>query len=203
MKSSSLDSLRTSLKGDLYTDDLMRILYSTDASVYREIPLAVARPKNNEDIKKLIDFAIKEKTSLIPRAAGTSLAGQCVGNGLVVDISKYFTEIIEINEKEKWVRVQPGVILTELNKELEKYGLLFGPETSTANRCMLGGMVGNNSCGLHSYVYGSTREHTLEIKGILSDGSDVVFKPLSIDEFEDKTKETPLRIRFIEISGKL
>ena len=175
-----------SLEGDLYSDDLDRLMYSTDASVYREIPLAVARPKTVHDIKKLINFANNEKISLIPRAAGTSLAGQCVGNGIVVDISKYFNRIIELNKEEHWVRVEPGVILSELNKFLEPYSLFFGPETSTANRCMIGGMVGNNSCGLHSLIYGSTREHTLEIKALLSDGTEVLFKSLSEQEFDEK-----------------
>src|SRR4029079_17329074 len=105
---------------------------------YREMPLAVAVPKNIEDLKKLIAFARENHTSLIPRAAGTSLAGQVVGNGIVVDISKYFTQIIEFNKEEKWVRVQPGVIRDELNTFLKPHGLLFGPETSTANRAMIG-----------------------------------------------------------------
>ena len=110
-----LKELEKQIQGDLYTDYKTRILYATDASAYRELPLAVARPKNSDDIKKLIAFANEYKTALIPRTAGTSLAGQVVGNGIVVDISKYFTEIIELNEEERWVRVQPGVILDELN----------------------------------------------------------------------------------------
>ena len=176
------------IEGDFYTDISTRMIYSTDASVYREIPMAVARPKTVEDIRKLIEYVIKNKLSLIPRAAGTSLAGQCVGNGIVVDISKYFNRIIELNAEEQWVRVEPGVILSELNKYLEPFSLFFGPETSTANRCMIGGMVGNNSCGLHSLIYGSTREHTIEIRVILSDGSEALFKPLSKEEFKEKCK---------------
>ena len=119
---------------------MMKTLYATDASVYRELPLAVALPQNSNDIKELIRFANQEKISLIPRAAGTSLAGQCVGDGIVVDISKHFNQILEINTNENWVRVQPGVVRDELNVFLEPYGLFFGPNTSTANRCMLGGM---------------------------------------------------------------
>ncbi|HTZ16892.1 MAG TPA: FAD-linked oxidase C-terminal domain-containing protein [Dissulfurispiraceae bacterium] len=181
-----LDELKNSLEGDLYTDEATRILYSTDASVYREIPLAVARPMNAADLKKLVLFARAEKVSLIPRTAGTSLAGQCVGSGIVVDISKYMTQIIEVNPEEHWVKVQPGVVLDELNKHLKKYGLFFAPDTSTSNRCMIGGMVGNNACGANSLLYGSTRDHTIEVNAIASDGSEIVFKPLSTNEFGEK-----------------
>ena len=181
-----LEQLARQLEGDLYHDTTMRTLYATDASAYREMPLAVAIPKSVSDIKQLISFAHKEKTSLIPRTAGTSLAGQVVGNGIIVDVSKYFTQIIELNKEERWVRVQPGVIRDELNMFLKPHGLLFGPETSTANRAMIGGMVGNNSCGSNSIVYRSTREHLLEVKTILSDGSDAEFKALNIDEFHSK-----------------
>ena len=183
-----LTELGKSLEGELFYDEATRILYSTDASVYREIPMAVARPKHGHDLMKLIRFASSEKVSLIPRTAGTSLAGQCVGSGIVVDISKYMTQIIEVNKEEHWVRVQPGVVLDELNKHLKQYDLFFGPEASTSNRCMIGGMVGNNACGANSLVYGSTRDHTLEVNAITSDGSEIVFKPLSTKEFNDKCK---------------
>lgn len=174
------------MEGEFYYDDTIRTLYATDASAYRELPLAVAVPKSIDDIKKLIAFAHQHKTSLIPRTAGTSLAGQVVGNGIVTDVSKYFTKVLEFNKEQKWVRVQPGVIRDELNMFLQPQGYLFGPETSTANRAMIGGMVGNNSCGSNSIVYRSTREHLLEVKAILSDGSDAVFKALNIDEFHQK-----------------
>src|SRR3954463_4030546 len=181
-----LKQLARELDGELYYDKRMRILYATDASAYREMPLAVAMPKNVSDIKKLIAFASAEKTSLIPRTAGTSLAGQVVGDGIVVDVSRNFTKILELNTEEKWVRVEPGVIRDELNMFLKPYGLFFGPETSTANRAMIGGMVGNNSCGSNSVVYRSTREHLLEVKALLSDGTEVEFKALNIDEFHAK-----------------
>ena len=181
-----LKALKGSFEGDIFTDETMRILYATDASAYREMPLAVVRPKHKEDIKLLISFAQEHKTALIPRTAGTSLAGQVVGNGIIVDVSKYMCRILEINEAEHWVRVEPGVVLDELNKIVESKGLFFAPETSTSNRCMVGGMVGNNSCGAHSLIYGSTRDHTLAIKAFLSDGSEVEFKPLTKNEFEEK-----------------
>jgi len=181
-----LQQLARTLEGELFFDDTMRILYATDASAYREMPLAVTMPRSTEDIKKLIRFARENKTSLIPRTAGTSLAGQVVGNGIVVDVSKYFTTILELNKEEHWVKVQPGVVRDELNMFLKPHGLFFGPETSTANRAMIGGMVGNNSCGSNSVVYRSTREHLLEVKTILSDGSEAAFKALSLDEFHAK-----------------
>src|SRR5260221_3733819 len=181
-----LQQLAHEIEGDLYDDVTMRTLYATDASAYREMPLAVVIPKSKEDIKKLIAFARTNKTSLIPRTAGTSLAGKVVGNGIIVDVSKYFTQIIELNKEENWVRVQPGVVRDELNMYLKPHGLFFGPETSTANRAMMGGMVGNNSCGSNSVIYRSTREHLLEIKALLHDGSEAEITTVGIDEFHQK-----------------
>src|SRR5450432_1778639 len=187
-----LKDLAKQLEGELYDDTTMRILYATDASAYREMPLAVAIPKSLKDIRTLINFARQQKTSLIPRTAGTSLAGQVVGNGIVVDVSKNFTQILELNIKENWVRVQPCVIRDELNMFLKPHGLFFGPETSTANRAMIGGMVGNNSCGSNSVVYRSTREHLLEVKALLSDGAEAVFKTMNTDQFHNKCEGNTL-----------
>lgn len=187
-----LTSLKQQLSGELYDSTLVKSLYATDASVYRELPYAVALPKTTADIKCLIEFAQSNALSIIPRAAGTSLAGQCVGDGIVVDVSKYMNAILEINTQEQWVRVQPGVVRDHLNTFLKPYGFFFGPNTSTANRCTMGGMVGNNSCGSTSIEYGSTRDHTLAIKAILSDGSVVEFTTLTRDEFNSKTKGTSL-----------
>lgn len=186
--SGKLSELKKQLAGDLFFDEKWLMLFSTDASAYRERPLAVARPKSVEDIKKIISFARENKTSVIPRTTGTSLAGQVVGAGIVVDVSKYFNQIIEVNENERWVKLQPGIVLDELNLYLKKYGLFFAPETSTSNRCMIGGMVGNNACGAHSLIYGSTRDHLIAVKAVLSDGSEVEFKSLSTAEFLEKTK---------------
>lgn len=181
-------ALLKQLKGDLYDDSLLRTLYATDASVYRVLPLAVALPKDEADIQLLIQFAQQHSVPLIPRAAGTSLAGQCVGEGIVVDVSKYMNQVLEFNSEEGWVRVQPGVIRDELNSYLLDKGYFFSPNTSTANRCMIGGMVGNNSCGSTSIVYGSTRDHVLELHTILSDGSKATFKSLNGATFAEKVK---------------
>jgi FAD/FMN-containing dehydrogenase/Fe-S oxidoreductase len=188
---SILNQLKSQLEGDLFTDNVQRVLYATDASQYREMPLAVTRPKNKDDIRKIIAFARANDTSIIPRGAGTSLAGQVVGSGIVVDISKYMNQMLEFNAEEKWIWVEPGVVLAELNLFLAKHNLQFGPETSTANRCVIGGMLGNNSCGLHSLVYGSVREHVLEIEAILSDGSEAIFKTLTKAEFKQKLNVNP------------
>jgi FAD/FMN-containing dehydrogenase/Fe-S oxidoreductase len=177
------ERLRKELDGDLYTDTTQRILYATDASAYREVPVAVTRPAGNEDIRKIIAYARDEGLSVIPRGAGTSLAGQVVGPGIVVDISKYLNRILEFNRDEHWVKVEPGVVLAELNRYLAPYRLQFGPETSTANRCCMGGMLGNNSCGAHSLIHGSVRDHILEVDAILSDGSEAHFSALSSKEF--------------------
>jgi FAD/FMN-containing dehydrogenase/Fe-S oxidoreductase len=182
----ALKLLSTQLEGDLFFDKTIRTLYATDASSYRELPLAVAVPKTKQDIATLIQFAAQNNTSLIPRTAGTSLAGQVVGKGIVVDVSKHFTKILALNKEEGWVRVQPGVIRDELNLFLKSHGLFFGPETSTANRAMIGGMVGNNSCGSNSVVYRSTREHLLEVTAFLSDGSEVVFGAMDTEAFHEK-----------------
>ncbi len=187
MNKTVLDRIAAELDGEFYHSDMMKVIYATDASVYRELPLGVAIPKNNSDLKKLIHFANKYKAPLIPRGAGTSLAGQVVGNGIVVDLSKKFNQIIEFNQQEKWIKVQPGVIRDELNAYLEPYGLFFSPITSTANRATIGGMVGNNSSGTTSIVYGSTRDHVLELKALLSDGSEATFKKLDKTSFLQKT----------------
>lgn len=163
----------------IFTDPIHKIAYSTDASAYREMPYGVAYPETVADIQALIAEAKRLDTHLIPRAAGTSIAGQVVGSGIVVDIKKW-NQILEVNKEEKWARVQPGVVRDELNIALKPYGLHFSPETSTSNRCCIGGMFGNNSCGTHSLIYGSTRHHVIACKGVLSDGS--LFDTEQLDE---------------------
>ena len=185
-KSAQLRSLADRLVGEIHLGEVMRRIYATDASAYQEMPLAVAIPRTENDLVELIRFAGEHSLGLIPRTAGTSLAGQVVGSGIVVDVSREFTEILEIDPTEAWVRVQPGVIRNELNRALRPHGLLFGPETSTQNRAMMGGMLGNNSCGSNSVKYGSVRDHILEVTALLHDGSRAVFGPLSAAEFAAK-----------------
>lgn len=187
-----------SFKGEFFTDSLHKALYATDASVYRKIPIAVAYPKNEEAIKQLIAFASKNNTSLIPRTAGTSLAGQCVGEGIVVDVSKHFTKIISLDTEKMTVTLQPGVIRDELNTHLKPFGLFFGPNTSTSNRCMIGGMVGNNSSGTTSIQNGVTRDKVLKLKTVLSNGEEVVFKSLSKEEFLSKKEDNSLEGKIYE-----
>jgi len=189
---SVLTSLHISLKGSLLFDDLHKSIYATDASVYRKIPLAVAFPKDLQDIQQLISFATEHQITLIPRTAGTSLAGQCVGNGIIVDVSKHFTNIISFDEKAKTITVEPGIIRDELNLFLKPFGLFFGPNTSTSNRCMIGGMVGNNSSGSTSIRYGVTRDKVLSIEAILSDQSLATFSEITSQEFKNKTEEDSL-----------
>ena len=181
-----MNDLADELKGQIDRSSILRKLYSTDASEYQELPLAVAFPKTEADVALLIRHVSENQLNLIPRAAGTSLAGQVVGNGIVVDAGKHLNQIISLDAEKSIVRVQPGVVRNELNHYLLPHGLLFGPETSTANRAMIGGMVGNNSCGSNSLMYASTREHLVSTRGFLSDGSEVTFKPLTPDEFSAK-----------------
>ena len=170
----------------IHTSSLYRIAYSTDASAYREVPMGVAFSKSEDDVVSLINEAKKRKTHIIPRAGGTSIAGQVVGSGIVADVSRYMNNILEINAAERWALVQPGVVLDELNLACKPYGLFFSPETSTSNRCCIGGMFGNNSCGSHSLIYGSTRHHVLAAKVVLADGSVETFESTTIAQLEKR-----------------
>lgn len=182
------------MAGDLYfaDDSLSRTVlmaYATDASVYQEHPLGVALPKNKNDISLLIKLSQQHNIPLIPRTAGTSLAGQVVGQGLVVDVSRYMNQLLEVNVAEKWVRVQPGVERDVLNELLAPHKLFFGPETSTSNRAMIGGMIGNNSCGLHSMVWGTTRDNLLSVNAILTNGEEVHFGEMDEAAIERKAAQ--------------
>lgn len=184
--------LKDHFEGQLFFDEsqssqIAKRIYATDASVYEVKPAAVAIPASSKDIKRLILFAAQTKTSLIPRGAGTSLAGQVVGDGIVMEISSALGKVISLNKKEKSVWIEPGIVRDDLNKHLASADLFFGPETSTANRALLGGMLGNNSCGLHSIVWGNVRDHILETRAFLADGTEIHTHPLSREEFYHKT----------------
>ena len=185
-----LRQLASELEGEFRFDRALRLLYSTDASEYQELPMAVALPKSEGDLRRLLAFAAPRGLGLIPRAAGTSLAGQVVGHGIIADIGRHLNRILGLDAARRRVRVQAGVVRNDLNLFLKPHGVFFAPETSTANRAMIGGMVGNNSCGANSIVYGSTREHLISARGFLSDGSEVAFGPLTREEFAAKCAGT-------------
>lgn len=192
MLKQALKILAKELKGELFFDNLHKSIYATDASVYRIVPLAVAFPKQEKDIQKLIHFATKNKITLIPRAAGTSLAGQCVGKGIVVDVSKYLNKILSFDKENKTVTVQPGVIRDELNLYLKPYSLFFSPNTSTSNRCTIGGMVGNNSSGTTSIKYGVTRDKVVSLKTVLSNETIAIFSDITKEKLQQKIEENSL-----------
>ncbi|GAA0759978.1 FAD-binding and (Fe-S)-binding domain-containing protein [Psychroflexus lacisalsi] len=181
-------SLSNSIEGDVQTDSLYTSIYATDASVYREIPLAVIYPKSNSDLKKILEFSNEHKLSITPRAAGTSLAGQCVTDGIILDLSKYFTKQLNFDVSKKTIRLEPGIVRDALNRDIKSKRLFFGPNTSTSNRCNVGGMFGNNSSGTTSIKYGVTRDKVISSKGFLSDGSFIEVKPITKKEFEEKLK---------------
>jgi len=176
----------------IHKDSLTRRLYSTDASIYEEVPKGVAFPKTISDIQQIVKQSAEEGFAITARSAGTSLAGQTTGNGVIMDTSRFMSSIIELSPSKKMAHIQPGVIRDTLNREAAKFGLLFGPDTATTNRCMLGGMIGNNSCGSFSIKYKTTREHILETEAVLSDGSRAVFKPLNKSELDNKLKTDSL-----------
>lgn len=162
--------LKKGFKGEVFEDVLHKALYATDASIYREYPLAVVYPRDEPDVVVLVETCRERKIPVIPRTAGTSLAGQCVGHGVVADVSKYMTQVLNLDSEKGIVKVQPGVIRDTLNEFLKPHGWFFGPNTSTSNRCMLGGMVANNSSGSTSVKYGVTRDKVVAVRGVLSSG---------------------------------
>jgi len=176
--------LSRAIQGEVLTDLYSLGMYSTDASFYQIKPLAIVLPKNEEDVKQAVRFAHQHKLNILPRGGGTSLAGQTVGDGLVIDFSKYMNKILEFNEKEKWVRVQPGIVRDELNEELAKYQLHFSPDPATSSRANVGGMIGNNSSGTKSILYGKTVDHILEARVVLADGTEMLLKEHTPEEYD-------------------
>ncbi len=172
------------LSGSCHWDDLHLMMYATDASVYRNRPKAVVYPKTDDDVAVVLQWCYERGISVTPRAAGTSLAGQCVSDGMVLDISKHLNKILDFDPKQKTITVQPGVVRDELNRYLKPYGLFFGPNTSTSSRSTIGGMVGNNSSGTTSIKYGVTRDKVLAITGFLADGRPVSFNRPEINGSE-------------------
>ena len=177
------------IKGEVLVDDYSLGMYSTDASFYQIKPLAVVLPLDESDVKKTVEIARTHKLKLLPRGGGTSLAGQTVGEAIVIDFSKYMNKILEFNEQERWVKVQPGLVRDELNETMAQYGLHFAPDPATSSRANVGGMVGNNSSGTKSILYGKTVDHILEAKVLLADGTELLLKELSAQEFHKKAQQ--------------
>jgi FAD/FMN-containing dehydrogenase/Fe-S oxidoreductase len=194
-----LDGLRralaTQIAGEVRFDDITRALYSTDASVYRITPVGVVVPRSRDDILRVVELCREYRCPLTMRGGGTSQAGQSIGNGLIVDVSKYFNRLIEVNLHERWARVQPGIVLDELNAALKPHGLRFAPDISTASRATVGGMIANNSAGARSVLYGKTIDHVLELEVVLADGSGASLRPLSEPELDEACRGATLEAR--------
>ena len=194
-------SLRQSVRGDVCFDEVMRGLYATDASMYQITPVGVLLPRDERDVLAAIRTAAEHGVSILPRGGGTSLGGQAVGPSLVVDFSKYMNRMLELNVAERWVRVQPGVVLDNLNAELAPHGLHFAPDPATSNRATIGGMMGNNSSGTRSIVYGITRDHVLATKVALSDGTVLDCAELAADQYDRRCRAGNGSAREAEILG--
>ena len=165
------DELRRRVDGEVRFDPYSRLLYSTDASIYQMEPVGVVIPRTTADVQAVVDFAAREGIPVLPRSGGTSLAGQTVNHAIVLDFSKYLNNVLEVNAAEQWARVQPGIILEQLTRQVASHGLQYAPDPTTANRACVGGGIGNNTCGAHSVIYGKTLDHIKELEAILSDGS--------------------------------
>ena len=174
--------LETRLEGDVRFDKVSRALYSTDASVYQIEPIGVVIVRSRDDILAAIECARQHGSSITARGGGTSQAGQAIGAGLQVDTSKYYNKVLEVNIEERWARVEPGIVLDELNAQLAPHRLRFAPDISTASRATIGGMISNNSSGARSVLYGKTIDHVLDLHVALADSSIVHFKPLNTEE---------------------
>jgi FAD/FMN-containing dehydrogenase/Fe-S oxidoreductase len=181
-----IPALQKQISGELRTDIYSRILYSTDASIYQVLPHGVLIPKSIEDIQAAVELAGQYQVPILPRAGGSSLAGQTVNEALVIDTTRHLDGVVEINREEKWCRVQPGIVLDELNIKLHEHGLQFGPDPASSNRAAMGGIVANNSTGSHSILYGMTADHVMETGVILSDGTMARFGPLTEKDLQQR-----------------
>ena len=164
-------ALERRIQGDLRTDAYDRMLYSTDASIYQVQPHGVLIPRSREDVHAAVETAAAFGVPVLARAAGSSLAGQAVGEALIIDFTKHLDAILEVDVDARTARVEPGVVLASLNRHLAGVGLQFGPDPASAERAAMGGIVSNNSTGSHSILYGMTADHVREMNVILSDGS--------------------------------
>ena len=180
------EMLRQRVAGEVRFDPFSRVLYSTDASIYQMEPVGVVIPRNKDDVLAVMEVARDNRVPVLARAGGTSLAGQTVNHAIVTDFSKYLNQVVEVNREESWARVQPGIVLDQLNRELLPYGLMYAPDPTTSSRACVGGGVGNNTCGAHSVIYGKTLDHIMELDVVLADGAEAHFRPLDAGELEVK-----------------
>src|SRR5579863_902661 len=164
------EALRKHLRGDVRFDNQSRALYATDGSNYRQVPIGVVLPRDADDVLTAIALCRELGAPLLCRGGGTSLAGQCCNVAVILDFSKYMAQILEIDRARRIARVQPGVVLDHLRNAAEKYHLTFGPDPATHDRCTLGGMIGNNSCGVHSVMAGKTDDNIEELDVVTYDG---------------------------------
>ena len=184
--------LTNEIEGEVRFDAYSKALYSTDASLYQIDPIGVIVPKNKQDVIKTVQIAAERKTPILPRGGGTSLAGQSVGEAIIIDMSKFMNECLEINVDEHWARVQPGIVLDELNHQLKPHGLMYAPDVATSSRANVGGTIGNNSAGSHSLIYGKTIDHVMSLDLILANGDEITADPLSFSELASKKDSTTL-----------
>lgn len=176
------DNLTGEVRFDLYS----KSLYSTDASLYQIQPIGVVIPKDSQDVIKTVQIASENNVPILPRGGGTSLAGQSVGEAIVLDMSKYMNQLLEVNVAERWARVQPGIVLDELNHKLKAHGLMYAPDVATSSRANVGGTIGNNSAGSHSLIYGKTIDHVMSLDLVLSNADEITASPISPEELETK-----------------
>ncbi len=182
--------LKANIEGDVLLDDYSLGMYATDASIYQIKPIAIVLPKHSKDVKQAISLAYENNITILPRGAGTSLAGQTVGESMVLDFSKYMNQILEVNVKEKWVRVRPGMARDDLNHVLKEHGLHFAPDPATSSRANVGGMVGNNSSGTKSILFGKTVDHILEASILLADGVEMQLKNYPKEHYLDIAQQS-------------
>ena len=182
-RSSLFSDLEQAIRGEVRFDRLSRAIYSTDASVFQIVPAGVVLPRCEEDVVATVRSCARFGVPLTARGGGTSQAGQCIGAGIILDCSKYFNDVLEINAAERWARVRPGCVLDDLNQQLRPHGLQFAPDISTASRVTIGGMVANNSSGTHSIIYGKTSDHVLELRVVLADGGVLHAREVGAEEW--------------------
>ena len=195
--------LRRELEGDVRFDPLTRAIFSSDASIYQITPIGVVFPKHAKDVQRIVEITADEKLALLPRGGGTSLAGQTVGEAVVIDFSKYMNNVLEVNAEEHWARIQPGVVLDNFNTLLRPTGLMFGPEVSPSSHATLGGMIGNNSCGSRSIQYGKMVDHVLELQGFLASALPFKFGKLTSNELKRTLQRSDQVSRIIQTVNQL